>query len=350
MYPYRVFISYSHADRALVERLVKVLEEAGVAPLWDNELLPGTGFSEQIQTFITNCHVVIPFITAASAERPWLHQEIGFAVALGKPVLPVTLGQLPSGIIGGVQAVQLREDLADAPDKLAAGQFQRLVESTRDRPAAYECPEDNPRRALLLARYADSLWAIQRFGQVRQMVSLSTFQLPDRGPADPVWKSYFPATPDDRFLFDALRRERVALERHARKGGCRLILDPVERLEAVYRRHGPGSVRTRVDGLLRFLRDDSLSDIVVAINDDAERMNSVTIVGDWFSAEAVFSGGTRVLREALFTRDAPTVRQHVLDFDNRMRDLLAHHHWDARSTRTEAISYLDAYVRGLPDR
>jgi hypothetical protein len=157
MHSYRVFIRYSHSDRHFVERLVEALDKASVTPLWDNDLLPGTGFSDQIQSFIINSHVLMPFITTASAERPWLHQEIGFAIALGKPVLPVILGGLPLGIISGIQAVQLREDLADAPIKLLAEYIRRLVDGMPDRPASYECPEDNTRRALLLARYADSV-------------------------------------------------------------------------------------------------------------------------------------------------------------------------------------------------
>jgi hypothetical protein len=266
---------------------------------------------------------------------------------LGKPVLPVTLGGAPLGIISGIQAVRLQEELGDAPAKLTSEYFRRLFEGMSDRPATYECTEDNARRALLLARYADDVWKIRKHGQVRQMVSLSTFHLPDRGASDPVWKKYFPATPDDRFLFDALRRERVALQRHARESGCRLILDPVERLEHVYRRHGPGSVQARVSGLLSFLEDESVPDVVVAINDDMARTCSVTLVGDWFSSEAVSSGGTRVLREALFTRDARTVGQQIDDFDNRMRDLLAIRGWDEGSARAEAASYLQAYLAKL---
>src|SRR5262249_49945320 len=155
----------------------------------------GTGFSEQIQNFLTYSHVLIPVITPASAERPWLHQEIGFAIALGKPVLPVTLNQLPSGIIGTLQAVQLQGDLADATAKLTPGLCQRLMETVRDRPAAYECTEDNVRRFMLQARYAESVSAIGQSGEVRQVASLSTFQFPDRGPTDPVWRSYFPDRP-----------------------------------------------------------------------------------------------------------------------------------------------------------
>jgi hypothetical protein len=121
-------------------------------------------------------------------------------------------------------------------------------------------------------------------------------------------------------------------------------------LKDVYRKHGPGRVRARVRGLLDFLRGDSVPDVVVAINDDAKRTSSVTLVGDWFSSEAVSSGRTRVLREALFTRDARTVLQQIEDFDNRMRDLLAVRGWDARSSRAEAVSYLQAYLDNLSDQ
>src|SRR5262249_1931475 len=162
-------------------------------------------------------HLFLPFITATSAERPWLHQEIGFAMALGKPVLPVTLGAVPVGLINGIQALQLREDLSDAAAKLSAELFRRFFESMPKRPATYECTEDNTRRAMLLDRYAESVWAIWKHGQVRQIISLSTFHLPDRGPTDPVWRTYFTGTPNDTLLFEALGGERGALQKHARE-------------------------------------------------------------------------------------------------------------------------------------
>jgi hypothetical protein len=257
------------------------------------------------------------------------------------------MGPLPLGIISGIQAIQLKEDLTDAPVKLSAEYFRFLDRKTR-RSATYECPEDNTQRAQLLAEYADSVWAIGRYGQVRQMASLSTFSLLDRGRTDPIWKKYFPATPDDLVLFDALRQELVALNRHAHERGCRLILDPVERLESVFRKQGVVSVRTRVSGLLQFLRNDTVHDVVVAFNDEATRRVSITLVGDWFSSEAVPSGGTSVLREALFTRDAQTVRQQFEDFDNRMRDLLANLGWDEASSRANATSHLQSFLDRLP--
>lgn len=343
-HPYRVFISYSHTDRQTVQRLVRVLSNTGILPMWDDDLLPGSGFSEQIQSFIRNSHVFLPVLTPASAERPWLHQEIGFALALGKPILPVALGGLPVGIIAGIQAVQLQDDLADAKTKLSAQVFHTLMASLHEHPVTYQCTDDNVRRALLLTHYANSVIAIQQHGRVRQMASLTTFHLPDRGGTDPIWKKYFRGSPDDRLLFDALRKERVALHLHAQSCGCRLILDPVERLEGVYRKHGLSAVIARVNGLLSFLRDDNVADVVVAINDDEQRRISITLVGDWFSSEAVSSGETRVLREAVFTRCASMVRQQIEDFDHRMRDLLALRGWTAKSSRLDATSYLEAYL------
>ena len=329
----------------MVARLAMALKTVGVDPLWDNQLQPGIGFSMQIQKFISNSHILLPVITAASVERPWVHQEIGFAKALGKPILPVTFGSTPLGLISDIQAVELREDLTDLSIKLSADTFQRVIdEAVEDRPATYKSTPNNTRRAELLAHYANSVSLLRKFGMVRQIVSLSTFHLPNRDPNDAIWKRYFAATPNDYSLFEALRQERVALQKHAVECGCRLVLDPVDRLVSVYERHGLDSVHARVKGLLTFLKDNSISNITVAINDDQNRKGSLTLVGDWFSSEAVSSGTTRVLREALFTRHGPTVQQQVEDFDIRMQDLLANRGWSTTRSRTRAIAYFQEYL------
>lgn len=35
MYPFRVFVSYAHADRELALRLVETLRRLGLEPVWD---------------------------------------------------------------------------------------------------------------------------------------------------------------------------------------------------------------------------------------------------------------------------------------------------------------------------
>jgi hypothetical protein len=350
MRPLRVFISYSHSDRHLVQRLVNAIAAAGMTPMWDKHLRAGVGFSKQIQHFIVNCHIFLPFLTKASAKGSWQHQEIGFAFALGKRMLPVSLVGPPEGIISDIQAVELRADLSDARTKLSADRFVTLINEAERQPAAYECTADNTRRALMLADHANSVSALSCSGPVRQIASLTTFHLPNRGSEDPVWNNYFAGARDDLLLFEALQAERIALEKHAGERGCQLILDPAELLPNVYKRHGIGSVRERVRGLLSFLRGKSVSNVVVAINSAPSRDTSLTLVGDWFSSEAVSSGAKRVLKEAVFTRNAPVVWQQVRDFDNRLTDLLAARRWDARRSRREAISYLQAYLDGMPDR
>ncbi len=88
MSSYRVFISHSHKDRRLVKNIVKALEGNGLKPMWDRNFMSGHGFHEQIKNFIAHAHVFMPFFTEASSKRGWVHQEIGYAMALNVSVLP----------------------------------------------------------------------------------------------------------------------------------------------------------------------------------------------------------------------------------------------------------------------
>lgn len=329
-------------------RLVKVLEALQLRPMWDEQLTPGAEFSPELLKFIVNCHIFLPFLTRSSVNSSWLNQEIGFAVAVAKPILPVTLGESPSGIISGREAIELRKDLADAAEKITIEQIRRVVNGSKDRGATYESTDDNTQRAALLADYAESVSALDRFGQVRQRASLTTFHLPTHDPAHAIWNRYFVSASNQTTLYRALHAERVALEMHAEREGCRLIIDPVKTVERVYRRHGPASVRARISGLLNFLRGRAVNDVVIAINNDPARYRSVTLVGDWFYSEAVTSAISgnelRGLKESLFTRHQQTVRREIDYFDQHLDDLLADRGWTRQSSRSEAIAYLETYL------
>jgi hypothetical protein len=330
---------------------VEVLKKEGMVPMWDKDLPVGVRFTEHIKDFIANSHVFLPVLTQHSMNRPWLHQEIGFAAAMDKPIVPVILGNLTvPGFIAETQGIQLRSDLEDAPERLTAGAFHAAMSYVKDCPAIYQCTEDNARRALLLAQCSDSISSLGRYGAVRQLASLTTFHLPDRSPENSVWKEYFVREPNNSFLFENLRKELVALRKHAVECGCRLIVDDVDMLPGVYSRYGKASVHPRINGLLAFLRDDSVRDVVVAVNNDRDRMSSITLVGDWFSSEAVSSGKERVLREALFTRNAHVVRQQIQDFDHLMSDLLNERQWTLKDSRAKAIDYLQQALNKMPAR
>ncbi len=92
---YRVFLSYSHQDLKLVTVIEAVLKRNGLSPMWDEHFLYGQGFHEQIKNFIAHAHVFLPILTPTASHRNWVHQEIGYAMALNVPVLPVTIGEIP---------------------------------------------------------------------------------------------------------------------------------------------------------------------------------------------------------------------------------------------------------------
>lgn len=96
---FRVFISYSHDDRSIFDAVRAALQSAGVEPWSDVDLTAGTGFTEQIQTNISHSHVFVPILTPQSHARGWVHQEVGYAVAMKIPCVPICVGKLPDGMI-----------------------------------------------------------------------------------------------------------------------------------------------------------------------------------------------------------------------------------------------------------
>jgi len=88
-----VFVSYDRRETVLVHILTAHLESLGCRCLIDSSMI-GTGedFQDVIRSAIRDCEVVLVVLTEHSASSAWVHQEIGFALALGKPVLPFDFG------------------------------------------------------------------------------------------------------------------------------------------------------------------------------------------------------------------------------------------------------------------
>jgi len=76
--------------------------------MWDKTFSYGHGFHEQIKRFIAHAHIFLPVITEASSRRGVVHQEIGYAMALNVPVLPVTVGIIPGEMLQPLHVVHRR--------------------------------------------------------------------------------------------------------------------------------------------------------------------------------------------------------------------------------------------------
>src|SRR5438309_384729 len=116
---YRIFLSYARVDRQLAERIVEALERAGTQVLWDKNISAGHPFSEAIRGFIANSHIFMPLITAQSKNRPWLHREQGYALALNVPLVPLVIGSTDAEgtesflLAENIQSIQVLPDCSN---------------------------------------------------------------------------------------------------------------------------------------------------------------------------------------------------------------------------------------------
>jgi hypothetical protein len=343
-----VFISYSHQNVDLALEIEQVLKASGLTPMYDKNFAVGHSFDQQIKTFIAHAHVFLPIITQASSERGWVHQEIGYAMALNVPILPVTIGVLPGEMLQNLHAIQLSENPDERPTQIEQGLAQEVFENLVNRYqgqdyASYESAEFTDDRALMMARFANEILDLREYGLVRQKGALSSFHIPDSVLNHPVWKERYGRVNMSRFHFRCQREERRALERHARVAGCRLMIDP----SISYRRFGPDARIVRLKKLVKFLESMKNDKAEVAINTRMGIEESVTIVGDWFAAESVSSTLGQGYRQTIFTRHAPSMQYRIDLFDQEFQERLEDLGWEAQSSKEHATKELKGLIHEL---
>jgi len=340
MEEYRIFISYSHEDGDLVKGLVAMLREEGLKPMWDRDFAYGRGFPEQIKRFIAHAHVFLPLITESSSQRGWVHQEIGYAMALNIPVLPVARGTLPGEMLQELHALMWSDEPGKMRVHLTREVFEGLVNAYREAGFALcECAELPEERTELMVRYSKEVLEMGEYGTVRQKGAFSSFNIPSRVLSDPVWTVRYEPRGSSHYHKKLQRLERMTLEEHARRAGCRLIINP-----RLYMEYTPRARAARLRTLLDFLRSmpDALAQ--VAFNERMEEEVNVTLVGDWFAAESVSMAGTR---QTIFTRHAPSMKSRIEYFDQEFDELLEERGWQPATSRREAIAELESILGEL---
>jgi hypothetical protein len=336
MYPYRVFISYSHEDRPIAKKVAGHLEGLGFRVVWDKDLQPGTPFTSQIETGITSAHVFMPLLTKSSAKRPWVHQEIGYAMGLSVPVLPVTIGELPEGIIKQIQAVNLQNDLADLEHDLTAKEVEQVVlHGEGQARAVFQCAELPEDRKLMLVQNLKSLLDFGCCGRVRQIGGLTSFSLPDKPISHAIWAEREGQCRRGDYYHKLQWEQRIALERHARECGCDLIINP----NVPFEKNGPQARKARLRTLLEFLESMPDDKARVAIR-TGEETNNLLIVGDWFVAESFTPRAGMGYLHSVCTWHAPTVLTHMAQFDAEFEGVLNEQVIDGVSSRQAAIELI----------
>lgn len=343
----RVFLSYSHDDRAIFETVRASIRNADVQTTSDVELKPGQGFTEQIQAAISHAHAFVPILTPRSHARGWVHQEIGFAVAMRVPCVPICVGNLPDGMIAMSQAVVVNEDLSGVEERVAAIDFSALVERAgRLWVPPGEMAREPEERSRVVQEQADAAFEAIGPGRVRIAGGLSSFSLPDEEPDHVKWLAAYGDRPRSEYSYRLSRLEIQALKKHVRHAGLSMIVNGALDLD---QQRGIGVTRTRLCLLVEFLRSAMITD---------ERCTIVVLpqyppdlflaVGDWFMAESRAPRAVRGVLNTTFVTHAPTVGRCIVEFDERLVSLLERQGVPKDCSREHAIAQIEARIRELP--
>jgi len=127
---YNVFFSHSSADRHWVERIVKSAQSTGISIyLHEYDPQPGRSIADKIKQRIRSCDAFVVLITPSSQYSAYVHQEIGFAEDIPKPIIPLVQPGTDERSLGMLQGREyIAFDLYN-PDKAIStllGHLQKL--------------------------------------------------------------------------------------------------------------------------------------------------------------------------------------------------------------------------------
>lgn len=349
MYPFRVFISYAREDRKMIDSLVDVLQKIGIRVFWDKNIGVGKAFSDEIKGLIAHTHIFMPVITKNSRNRPWVHQETGFAIALKIPVLPVIITENekekmePDIMIAGIQAIII-QNVDDLKKKFEEVNLENLVIPVPARPASpFDITEWPEKRTELLAKYANREFILGNYGCIRQRATFSSFYIPTTNQSK-IWEQVDGDQKRSDYYHYLLSEERRALEQHAQIKGCRLIIHPTITLHFC----GNEAIKKRLERLLEFLDVMPDDKIEVAISRASIRGN-LTIVGDWFYAESRIPT-QEGFRRTIFDFHPPDVLRYIKQFDEEFKQLNKDVNLDRVSSREYAIAKIQKSINNLSEK
>jgi nucleoside 2-deoxyribosyltransferase len=87
---YKVFLSHSSIDTNWVTWIAANAQQVGIEVyLYEHDPQPGRLVAEKIEAAIQSCDALVVLLTGASESSPYVQQEVGYAKALKKVVVPL---------------------------------------------------------------------------------------------------------------------------------------------------------------------------------------------------------------------------------------------------------------------
>lgn len=90
------FISHCSKDIRIVEQIVNILEQCGIAYWKAPEMIPaGSNYAREIPKALKECSVFLFVVSEASQSSIWVEKEVDIAINCGKKIIPVRIDNLP---------------------------------------------------------------------------------------------------------------------------------------------------------------------------------------------------------------------------------------------------------------
>lgn len=88
--PFNVFLSHSEKDKDLVQRINELLTRLHIRPwIYENDYVGGSNRFERIKSHIQDTPYFLVLFTQEGLSSQWVNQEVGYAVGIGRDIIPI---------------------------------------------------------------------------------------------------------------------------------------------------------------------------------------------------------------------------------------------------------------------
>lgn len=107
--PLKIFLSHATADRDWVQRIAS---DAGAGSdlfrfyMYENDTQPGRSVTAKLQSEVAKCDILMVLITRQSHKSNYMHQEVGFALGMGKLVVPIVEQGVPKKSLAMLDGIE----------------------------------------------------------------------------------------------------------------------------------------------------------------------------------------------------------------------------------------------------
>ena len=343
---YRIFVSYAREDLEIARKIVNHLKKLKYKVIWDQNLPGGSKYSEETKDYIAYSHVFILLHTKFSKKAPWVHQEAGYALGVGVPVLPLYIGKPPTeGFVGHLNARPIGQAAGNLEKELSTSTIKRLISDYQQKlKPTFEVAMLPDERASVLARKTLRAIDLGPSGRLKMSTVLTSFSIPDKPWHDPVWDAIEGEKTRDEKYRKVLRDERRSLQRYAKRCGCDLMIHPFIKL----RHSEPIVYKTRLCILADCLSGLSEKKTRIVIKSKIMR-NNLLILGDWFMAESMAIYPGKGIYQTVFTRHGPTVQSRAEEFDQEMQEELERANIDPKKSLGTALDEIHKIIDSIEE-